>query len=80
MGMLDSASRRPGIKRVVITASILSIAAFSIVNTGVVVDGRCSLPARSDNDHSSLTMPSRITPQCYYGGSVPQLGWRVLGI
>lgn len=40
--MLVSASKVKGIERVVITGSILSIASFSIANTGAVVDGVCT--------------------------------------
>ena len=39
VGMLESANKATGIKRVVFTASILSIASFGIVGTDTVVDG-----------------------------------------
>ncbi len=37
--MLESANKATGIKRVVITASILSISGLSDIGTGVIVDG-----------------------------------------
>lgn len=39
VGMLDSAIKVTGIERIVITASIVSIASFALVNTDTVING-----------------------------------------
>jgi hypothetical protein len=59
VGMLDSAGKAEGIERVVITASILSIASFAVAGTSAVVNGRYILTIYSSSSLVLMTLIQR---------------------